>query len=115
MNIANRPPLGLKQPKAKPDPAYLEKVRALPCCICEAHGLPQLSPTEAHHPICERYSRERVPDREAIPLCNGCHSGDFDTSKIAIHRDRALWVETYGSDRDWIAPTQDRINGGQNG
>ncbi|KIC39388.1 DUF968 domain-containing protein [Leisingera sp. ANG-M7] len=110
MNIANRGPLGLKKPKAKKDSEYLRKVRAMPCCICESYGYTQISSTTAHHPICERHGGEKVPDHEAIPLCDGHHQGDFDTSKIAIHRDRALWVEWYGSDRDWIAPTQDRIN-----
>ena len=109
MNLMNKPPLGQKIGKAKPDPKYLAKVRALPCCICEAFGFQQTTPTEAHHPICERYGNEKVPDHEAIPLCNGHHSGDFDVTKIAIHRDRALWVEWCGSDREYIAQTQDRI------
>ncbi|WP_282091309.1 hypothetical protein [Epibacterium ulvae] len=109
MNIMSKPPLGLKQPKAKPNPAYLRKVRDLNCCICEAFGLPQLSGTTAHHPICGRFGNLKCPDHEAIPLCEGHHQGDFDTSKIAIHRDRALWVETYGPDTDWIAVTQDKI------
>lgn len=109
MNLMNKPPLGQKLGKAKPDPKYLAKVRELRCCICEAFGLQQLSPTQAHHPICERHGGERVPDHEAIPLCEGCHQGLLDTSKIAIHRDRAEWVRRYGSDREYIAQTQDRI------
>lgn len=109
MNLMHKPPLGLKAGKAKPDPDYLAEVRALPCCICEAFGYPQTHPTQAHHPICDRHSNERAPDHEAIPLCEGHHQGDFDTTKTAIHRDRALWVEWYGSDREWIAPTKDKI------
>lgn len=109
MNLMGKEPLGLKEGKAAKDPAYLQKVRELPCCICEAFGFPQTTPTEAHHPICERHSNEKAPDREAIPLCDGHHQGDFDTTKTAIHRDRALWVEWFGSDREWIAPTKDKI------
>jgi hypothetical protein len=109
MNIMRKPPMGQKVGKPAKDSAYLKAVRALPCCICEAWGYVQDSPTQAHHPICERHSNEKVPDREAIPVCEGHHQGDFDTSKIAIHRDRALWVEWYGSDREYIAATQDRI------
>ena len=109
MNLMNKPPLGLKAGKAKPDPKYLKRVRELRCCICEAFGFQQTTPTQAHHPICERHSNERAPDREAIPLCDGHHQGDFDTTKIAIHRDRALWVEWFGSDRDYIAQTQDAV------
>lgn len=71
----------------------------------------QRSPTQAHHPICGRYGTHRAPDHEAIPLCEGHHLGNFDTSKTAIHRERNAWVQKYGSDRDWIARTQDTING----
>ena len=92
------------------DPAYLAIVVTLPCCICEAYGLPQTSPTQAHHTICGRYSARRTPDREAIPLCEGHHQGMFDTSKLAIHRGKATWVEAFGSDRDWIEQTQERVD-----
>ena len=98
-----------KAGKAAKDPFYLELVRQLPCCICAAFGMVQTTPTEAHHPICERHSNEKAPDREAIPLCNGCHSGDFDTSKTAIHRGKKTWMAKYGSDRDYIAGTQDKL------
>lgn len=109
MNLANKPPLGLKEPKAKPDPAYLDRVRGLPCCICEAFGFQQLSPTEAHHVIHDRHSTERTPDRMAIPLCRGHHLGDFDTSKLALHRHPQLWRDMFGADHEWTAPTQDKL------
>ena len=109
MNLANRPPLGLKEPKANPDPAYLAKVRALPCIICVEFGLPQNSPTTAHHPIMGRYSNRKRPDCTAIPLCDGHHQGGFDTTKVAVHREPERWKRLYGKDTDWIAPTQDRL------
>ena len=93
----------------KLDPAYLAKVRALPCCLCEAYGEIQLSRTEAHHPIFERHSNEKVPDREAVPHCNGHHTGSRDTSKTAVHKDRDAYEQKYGTDRQWIAATQDKI------
>lgn len=98
-----------KQPKAKPDPAYLAAVRQLPCCVCEAFGEAQNSATTAHHPIMGRYSTRKVPDRMAIPLCDGHHQGTFDTSKIAVHREPKAWREAYGQDRDFVAVTLDRI------
>ena len=107
-NLLRQPPRQ-RIGKAAKDPAYLARVRGLPCVICEAWGFPQVSPTQAHHPICERHSNEKVPDREAIPLCEGHHQGDFDTSKLAIHRDRQEWVQWFGSDREYIAATQDRL------
>jgi hypothetical protein len=100
-----------KPAKAKANPAYLAKVRALPCCICQAFGEMQTSPTEAHHVICGRYGTRKTPDEMAIPLCRGHHLGDFDTSKLSVHRDRAAWVQKYGPDIDYIAATQDAILG----
>jgi hypothetical protein len=108
-NLANMPPFGLKQPKAKPDPAYLASVRELPCCICQAFGEPQLSPTAAHHVIHGRYGQRKTPDCMAIPLCEGHHQGGFDTSKTAIHREPAKWKRLYGPDTDYVLPTQDAL------
>lgn len=109
MNLMNRPPLGLKPEKSRRDPDYLERVRQLPCCICEAFGFTQTSPTQAHHVICGRGGFRKSPDRMSIPLCDGHHLGDFDVSKIAIHRDRALWVDWYGEDTEYVAITQDKL------
>lgn len=115
-NLAGKPPLGLKgakQPKAKrtsgKDPTYLDLIRRLPCVICGAWGYVQTSQTQAHHTICGRYGQRKTPGRQAIPLCEGHHQGEFDTSKIAIHRDRALWVDTYGADTEYIALAQDMV------
>lgn len=98
--------------KAEPtanDPAYLKRVRALPCVICEAFGERQTSPTTAHHPRDDWHSRAKRPDKCAIPLCDGHHQGDRDKSKVAYHRQRAKWRELYGKDTDYILVTQDRI------
>lgn len=101
--------MGLKSPRADDRPDYLAAVRALPCCICGTWGMQQYSHTTAHHPICGRYSQRKVADVLAIPLCDGHHQGNFDGSKIAIHRERAAWVAAYGPDTDWIAGTQDQL------
>ena len=123
-NLAGKGPLGMKAPKpeakgltraraikAKPrkaragdDPAYLAAVRALPCCICAGWGLPQTTPTEAHHAICGRYGQHKTPDRMAIPLCRDHHTGPY-----GIHTQRAHWVEQFGLDVEYIAQTQDRL------
>ena len=119
-NLAGRPPLGLKgttrepkqsrrQRQGKIDRAYLADVRRLPCVICEAWGFRQQSPTEAHHTICARFGQDKTPDREAIPLCDGHHQGKFERGRIAIHEDKALWQDHYGSDREYIAITQDAV------
>ncbi|MBY6005408.1 DUF968 domain-containing protein [Salipiger bermudensis] len=110
MNLMSKPPLGLKPGKAKPDRAYLAAVRALPCCICHEFGMPQNSPTEAHHCIHGRYGTRKAPDGMAIPLCHGHHSGFFDTTKIALHREPLRWRAAYGDDTDWISWTEERIS-----
>ena len=99
-----------KEDRAAKDPEYLKLVRCLPCCICEAFGEEQLSLTTAHHPIHDRYSNEKRPDHEAIPLCDGHHQGDRDTSKTAIHRGKETWAEKYGKDHEYIAATKDKID-----
>ena len=99
-----------KRPK---NPEYLRMVRQLPCCICEAYGEPQMSATQAHHPIHGRYRTTRAPDETAIPLCEGHHQGDLDKTKLAIHGGKETWADRYGLDTEWIAATQDKIGGGQ--
>lgn len=109
MDLAQRGPMGPKPAKSKPDPDHMARVGSLPCCICEGFGMIQATRTEVHHVIHDRYSRKRSPDRETIPLCNGHHKGDLEIGKIAIHRNPNKWREQYGSDRDWIAPTLDKL------
>ena len=53
-NLANKPPLGQKEPKKKKDAKFLNKVREKKCCVCERFGEAQISPTTAHHPIHDR-------------------------------------------------------------
>jgi hypothetical protein len=103
-NLAGLPPLGLKDRTPKKDPAHLSRVATLPCCVCEAFGLVQIGPTYVHHTICGRYSQEKTPDRMTIPLCYAHHQGEF-----GIHTDKAAWVQEFGDDRDYIAPTLDNL------
>ena len=108
MNLTGKP-VAPKEARTGRDSAYLGLVASLPCCICEAFGEMQLSPTQAHHCIHDRFSTRRTPDRMAIPLCEGHHQGLFDTSKLALHQSPQKWREAYGADHEWIAPTQDKI------
>ena len=103
-NLAGLPPLGQKQPKPEKDPTYLARVHDLPCCICEAFGEPQATPTAAHHVIMGRFSQRKTPDRMAIPLCYDHHQGGK-----GIHTHPAWWAETYGPDVDYVLPTQDLL------
>lgn len=113
MNLMSKPPLGLKAPPLGKDPAYLEQVRKLPCAICWHFGMPQNSPTEAHHTKSGRYGSRKTPDRQAVPLCHSHHyklrpyTGDAD--KIGFHNRQQTWERMYGPDTDYIAWTQDMV------
>lgn len=109
MNLTGRPPIGLKDDRPRDNPRHLERVRSLPCCICEAFGEMQDSATQAHHPIHDRWGTQKVSDQFAIPLCEGHHQGLVDRSKVAIHRDKAAWREMYGADHEWVAATLDKL------
>ena len=104
MNLSNRPPLGLKQPRPKKDKAHLARVATLRCCICEAFGGPQISRTYVHHCIHDRYSQAKASDRETIPLCYDHHQG-----KRGIHTDKSSWRQEYGADHEYIAATLDKL------
>lgn len=115
-DLAGRGPLG---PKGQPVPQtrdtgkrpdYLAAVRKLPCCVCQHHGEPQLSETQAHHVFHGRFSARRTPDTMAIPLCRDHHQGDGnDPSRLAIHKAKSAWSDRYGFDHEYTAGTQDQL------
>ena len=90
---------------------YMARVHDLPCCVCARFAMVQMSPTEAHHVFHGRFSNRKPDDWNTIPLCRGHHMGDFDTTKIAIHRRKGQWAELYGEDHTYLAATQKRILG----
>jgi hypothetical protein len=103
-NLAGLPPRGLKEPKPKPNPKYLARVRELPCCICEAFGLMQIGPSYSHHVFSDRFGSDKTPDICAIPLCYAHHQGQF-----GIHADKSSWEQEFGKDYDYTLPTQDKL------
>ncbi len=101
-------------PKKTPgrDPAYLDFVRAKPCCVCSAPP-----PSDPHHiaPRGQKGMGTKVSDYHAAPLCRKCHStwhargsinyydwdgdrvwhrGDFDRVQSALWLE---WLESNGS------------------
>ena len=86
-----------------------EKVHNTPCMVCHKHKMVQKSRTAEHHWIMGRYSGNRSPDEETLPVCEGHHQGFRDTSKIAIHKDPAKWEAEYGRDKDWLEYANDLI------
>ena len=108
-NLAQKPPLGLKQKKLKNDPKHLEYIRSLPCCVCQAFNEVQLSPTTAHHTIHDRFGTHKRSDSLCIPLCEGHHQGLWDNSKLAIHKHPNKWKEKYGSDYSFLTGKMKKI------
>ena len=116
-NLAGKPPLGQKgQPATQTRdtfkrPDYLAAVRELPCCVCQAWGEIQRTPTEAHHVFHGRFSGRKTPDTMAVPICRAHHTGDMsDPDKLAIHRRKESWQRKYGPDHHFTAGTQDRLS-----
>ena len=109
MNLANRPPLGQKSPKAKRDFTHMGKVKALPCVGCRRAG-----PNDAHHcrdmpPFNEQGLYDQLPalgrksgDRDTIPLCLDCHS--------MFHNERKRFHDIYGPDYGYIPQTRAAIS-----
>jgi len=119
-DLAGRPPLGLKQPKAdkpqrKPLPKvsakkrahkatekaagawdHMARVKALPCICC---GAPPIS--EAHHVKDDGKPRS---DFRVIPLCQPCHTGPN-----GYHKAKRSWRERYGRDCDMLGRVAETI------
>lgn len=116
-NLAKKAPLGQKtggapkRKKRRPLPRYIAAMHKLSCVACIEEGLIQISPTQAHHCICGRFSSKRAGDEDAIPLCMGHHQGGHIPGdlRISIHRDKAAWQERFGPDTRFIAETRKRL------
>lgn len=108
MNLTKRP-ITAKPERAKPNPAYLAKVRAQYCVTC---GSPP--PNDPHHcrdmpPLSEQGLYTRLPgagmksaDEDAITLCRECHD--------MFHRDRARFRKLYGYDFEYLFVTRAAVS-----
>lgn len=109
MNLAQRPPLGLKQPKPERGTvrakAHLEAVKRLPCVICQRPG-----PSDAHHVFHGRYGSGKASDFETIPLCKNHHQG-----ADGIHTNKTLWADRWGFDFEFLPVVADMLAGEYNG
>lgn len=111
MNLTGRQ-IFQKAPREGRDPDRLAEVAAMPCCICDEYGLTQVSPTQVHHCIHGRHGTRRAPDSMTIPVCEGHHIGDFDNTKVALHRQPAEWRRAYGDDTRWLSWVEERLTKG---
>ncbi len=93
------------------DPDFIDWLHSQQCVVCEFFHMRQESPTEVHHCFHDRFSTKRTPDYYAIPLCNGCHTGFWDTSKLAIHNAKETWRKRYGPDFGYSLVMRARYEG----
>jgi hypothetical protein len=67
-----------RTPKAADNLAYLAWIRQQGCVVCRAHGLKQVSRTEAAH-VGRRGLLQRCSDFETLPLCTNHHRTGKDS------------------------------------
>jgi hypothetical protein len=65
----------VNQKYSKSERAHIERVKNLPCSVCDAHG-----PSDAHH------VRQDNP-YTCIALCKSCHQSPHN----GIHGQKAIW------------------------
>lgn len=82
--------------------AYMLSVKGERCCICDA-----LPPSDAHHPIHDRYGTAKVSGFLCIPLCKPHHQDGPE----AIHNGKETWRKKHGPDHGYVAQTQIAILG----
>lgn len=86
---------------------HLDRIRAMPCVVCELLGMEQTSKTDAHHIREGQGGAQRAPDMLTIPLChNGCHQGPN-----GIHGDRSLLRLAKVGELDLLAIVMERVLG----
>lgn len=97
--------------------AHMERVRGLPCVICYHWGMVPAGRIVAHHVFHGRFSQGRADDLLTIPLCCGHHNqdepGEYPSTHIPIHHQKATWVELYGEDHTWMPWVQDMLEAQQ--
>ncbi len=96
---------GKAAPRIKPgrveDPAHLDQVRNLPCCICGTW------PSEAHHIRDGQVGTgQKAGDDEAIPLCPWCHRIRGDSFHAL---GTTAWEAKFGAQRHHLTLTRARL------
>lgn len=102
MNLANRPPLGLKEPKPTNKTSagfrHMCRVKLLPCVVCHRPG-----PSIAHHCTGDNMARD---DFKTIPLCHNCHVGPQ-----GYHTAKKPWEAANGKDYEFLPVVADMLAG----
>ena len=83
---------------------WLGRVKALPCVLCDALGVPQAGPTQAHHIRDGQGMGQRASDYLTAALCRECHQGPQ-----GVHGDRTLLRLAKVEEIDLVAMTIERL------
>jgi hypothetical protein len=83
------------------DPAWLNRVRRLPCCVCDSPP-----PNEAHHIKDGSVGAgQKAGDHETIPLCAEHHRTGGRGISFHEGSGRLAWEALFGTQRELLAET----------
>jgi hypothetical protein len=112
-----RAPMKVKKRKAhtKAESEHLSRKAELCCLACEMDGHPD-TPAAIHHPRHDEHGLNygtggRAPHERGFPLCEGHHQGDFDTTKVAIHRNPIEFEAHYGTEESLVLLAEAKLRG----
>lgn len=81
------------KPLTRAEAAHLERVKLLPCSVCNAAG-----PSDAHH-------IKQGQHYSTVALCKDCHQGSFN----GLHGQRRMWTVMKMDEIDALAVTVERL------
>ncbi|ROH87988.1 DUF968 domain-containing protein [Pseudomethylobacillus aquaticus] len=84
--------------KAKAVSKHMQRVAALPCCLCGA------MPVELHHIREGQGASQRAGDMLVIPLCPACHRGPK-----GVHGDKTMLRIRKASEMDLLNETLTKV------
>lgn len=85
----------MNQIYSKSERAHIERVKSLPCSVCDA-----LAPSQAHH-------IEQSLAYSCVALCQDCHQGTHN----GWHGQRAIWRVKRMQELNALCITIERLNG----
>ncbi len=103
---------GKKKPATYAERQHMNAVAQLRCIVTGMCGV------VLHHPFCdriERYAGRKAPNFDVIPLHQSIHQGVLGMGDVvAIHRDKAMWIELHGKDWEYIPAIYKEVYGDEN-
>ena len=87
----------------KAEKRHLDRVAALPCCLCGE------SPVHVHHVREGQGLAQRASNWLAVPLCQSCHTGPK-----GLHGDKTMLRVMRMDEMDMLADTIRKLTGGIN-